>query len=54
MLPNFPAFARVVADSFQRFTKANPLVTGVTGDDLYETYLSAFRTRSGSPSPSPP
>lgn len=42
MLPNFPAFARVVADSFQRFTKANPLVTGVTGDDLYETYLSAF------------
>ena len=43
MTNNFPIFARLVADNFQRITKGEPvLVTGVTGDDLYAAYLASF------------
>lgn len=39
----FPQFARLVAEAFQRMAKAGPvLVAGVTGDDLYATYLGSF------------
>ena len=39
----FPAFARIVADTFQRHVKRGGVfVSGVTGDDLYAAYLAAF------------
>ena len=43
MTLNFPAFARLVAATFQHLTK-NPavFVSGVTGDDLYAAYIASF------------
>lgn len=39
----FPAFARIVADTFQKFVKRGGVfVADVTGDDLYAAYLAAF------------
>lgn len=39
----FPAFAKVVATSFQAIVKASQVyVTGVDGDALYQCYLAAF------------
>lgn len=44
MVNNFPAFARLVADSFQRLAQRAPsvFVSAVTGDALYAAYLAAF------------
>jgi len=39
----FPLFARLVAATFQRMVQnSTVLVAGVTGDDLYATYLGSF------------
>ena len=39
----FPTFARIVADTFQRYVKRGGVfVSGVTRDDLYVAYLAAF------------
>lgn len=43
MIDNFPTFAQIVAKMFQRMAKGTAVFTaGVTGDDLYATYLGAF------------
>src|SRR6185295_12459619 len=43
MLTNFPAFAKLVAASFQSMTRTEQVfVTGVEGDSLYAEYLAAF------------
>lgn len=43
MIPGFHSFAQAVSNTFQRLAKSNPvLVSGVTGDELYEAYLGAF------------
>lgn len=43
MINNFPAFAKIVAFSFQRIAKVDAVfVTAVEPDALYEKYLAAF------------
>lgn len=43
MPTDFPAFARIVASTFQRLVKGGSVfVAGVTGDDIYTTYLASF------------
>ena len=43
MIPNFSAFAAIVASSFQRIAKSGSVfVTDAKGDDLYAAYLAAF------------
>lgn len=43
MIHNFPAFAQIVAATFQRLAKNGPVFTaGIAGDDLYSAYLASF------------
>ena len=43
MVLNFPAFAAIVAKSFQALVKNKAVfTTGVSGDELYEVYLRSF------------
>ena len=43
MIPGFSQFSRLVHEAFQGIAKQDGVfVTGVTGDDLYATYLAAF------------
>lgn len=43
MINHFPTFAHIVRTTFERITKnGSVFTTGVTGDDVYETYLGAF------------
>ena len=41
-IDNFPAFAKLVAASFQSLAGASPFVVGIEGDALYAEYLAAF------------